>query len=169
MRRLEPDRAARLRAAELTYPEVGRTTGDLPPGYRITHRVVRLPTTVDFDRAARDLFAWRVQLRAGLQVTASDEIVVAGAVVELGIGPLTAPCRVVHVVDEPRRRGFAYGTLPGHPECGEEAFLLDHRDDGITFTILAFSRPATALARLAGPVGHWLQDVVTGRYVRALT
>jgi uncharacterized protein (UPF0548 family) len=35
-----------------------------------------------------------------------------------GIG-FKAPVRVVYVVDEPTRRGFAYGTLPGHPESGE--------------------------------------------------
>ena len=36
------------------------------------------------------------------------------------IGPLTAVavCRIVAVVDEPDRYGFAYGTLPGHTERG---------------------------------------------------
>lgn len=44
----------------------------------------------------------------------------------VGAGPLRlrAPCRVVYTVTESRRRGFAYGTLPGHPECGEEAFVI---------------------------------------------
>jgi hypothetical protein len=56
---------------------------------------------------------------------------------------MRAPCRVVYVIDEPRRRGFAYGTLPGHPESGEEAFVLEQRDDGtIASNIIAFSRPA---------------------------
>ena len=32
------------------------------------------------------------------------------------LGLLRAPCRVVYVIDEPDVRGFAYGTLPGHPE-----------------------------------------------------
>jgi uncharacterized protein (UPF0548 family) len=75
----------------------------------------------------------------------------------------------VYVIDEPRRRGFAYGTLPGHPECGEEAFLLERHDDGrVTFTIIAFSRPAHALAKLAGPLVRRIQDAITGRYLRAL-
>ncbi|HEV8560641.1 MAG TPA: DUF1990 family protein [Actinophytocola sp.] len=43
---------------------------------------------------------------------------------------MPAPGRVVHVVEEEHRRGFAYGTLPGHPECGEEAFLLERHADG---------------------------------------
>ncbi len=72
-------------------------------------------------------------------------------------------------MDEPRRRGFAYGTLPGHPESGEEAFIVEqHDDDSVTFTITAFSRPATWLARLGGPLGRAVQDRVTARYLRAL-
>ena len=39
------------------------------------------------------------------------------------MGFLQAPCRVVYVIDEPDIRGFAYGTLPGHPESGEERFV----------------------------------------------
>jgi uncharacterized protein (UPF0548 family) len=106
-------------------------------------------------------------------VAASDERVEPDSVVILGFGikPLAmrAPCRVVHVIDEPRRRGFAYGTLPGHPESGEEAFILEQRDDGtIAFTIIAFSRPASILAELAGPIGRIVQDAMTTRYLRAL-
>jgi uncharacterized protein (UPF0548 family) len=53
----------------------------------------------------------------------------------------------VYVVSETGRSGLAYGTLPRHPESGEEAFLLEQQDDGtVTFTVTAFSRPATALA-----------------------
>lgn len=68
----------------------------------------------------------------------------------------------------PARQGFAYGTLPGHPESGEEAFILDrHDDETTTFTVVAFSRPASVLAKLAGPVGSLVQDVMTTRYLRA--
>jgi uncharacterized protein (UPF0548 family) len=58
---------------------------------------------------------------------------------------------VTYVLDEPRHKGFAYGTLPGHPERGEEAFALELHDDGaVTFTITAFSRPASLLAKAGG-------------------
>ena len=43
-----------------------------------------------------------------------------GSEVIVHLGPVRAPCRVVYVVDEPDRRGFAYGTLPGHPEIDGE-------------------------------------------------
>lgn len=164
---LEPARAATLRAARLTYPEVGHTAGNLPRGYRVLDRTRRLPVA-DFETAAHDLLHWQVHRRTGFRVAASSRRVSPDAVVELSVGWLRIPCRVVYVVDEPRRRGFAYGTLPGHPETGEEAFLLERHDDGVTFRIVAFSRPASVLATLAGPVGRRVQDFVTGRYLRAL-
>lgn len=89
----------------------------------------------------------------------------------LGVGPvsLRIPCRVVYVVDEPDRRGFAYGTLPGHPEAGEERFVLRRRDDGsVELTIAAFSRPASMLAKVGGPLSRKIQDMMTQRYLRAL-
>jgi uncharacterized protein (UPF0548 family) len=119
------------------------------------------------------VLGWQVQLRAGVAVAASAPVVTPGAVVIVGLGAgpvrLSAPCRVVYLVEEPRRLGFAYGTLPGHPESGEEAFIVEqHADDSVTFTITAFSRPATTLARLAGPVGRLVQARVTARYLRTL-
>jgi uncharacterized protein (UPF0548 family) len=79
------------------------------------------------------------------------------------------PCRVLEVIDEPRRQGFAYGTLPGHPEAGEERFILEQLDDGhILFTITAYSRPASTLAKAAGPISRAAQSFMTQRYLRAL-
>jgi uncharacterized protein (UPF0548 family) len=168
---LAPDRLAELRARRLTYPEVGRTADEnLPAGYRSFTRTVRLPATTDFELAAERLLSWQVQLSAGLRVAASHARVEPDAVAVLGLGfgrlALPAPCRVVYVVDEPDRRGFAYGTLPGHPERGEEAFVLERRDGAMTFTVTAFSRPASILAKLGGPIERRVQDAVTGRYLR---
>lgn len=91
--------------------------------------------------------------------------------VRLGIGPaaVNAPCVVVYVVDQARRRGFAYGTLDGHPEQGEELFLVEHHDDdSVRLTIRAFSRPALWWSRAIGPAGRAVQRLVTARYLRAL-
>ena len=49
--------------------------------------------------------------------------------------PPKVPARVVYVIDEPLRKGFAYGTLPGHPETGEEAFIVEYRDDDSVWLI----------------------------------
>ena len=71
-------------------------------------------------------------------------------------------CRVVYVVDESgpiSKFGFAYGTLPGHVESGEERFLVewDRGGDGVWYDILAFSRPNRFSARLGYPVVRRLQ------------
>src|SRR5688572_8789516 len=142
-----------LRAARLTYSEVGRTEGTLPNGYHHLTRVALVGTgRARFDEAARRVLSWDMHRRAGLSVRTSHESVVEGcvAVLRLGWGVLgvDAPVRVIRVIDEPRRRGFAYGTLPGHPESGEESFVVELQDDGeVTFTITAFSRPSSVLAR----------------------
>jgi uncharacterized protein (UPF0548 family) len=94
------------------------------------------------------------------------------AVLLLGVGILSAriPIRVVYVIDEPTRRGFAYGTLPGHPESGEEAFIVELRDDdSVWLTIRAFSRPAAAWLWLGYPILRLLQAIFTSRYEHALT
>lgn len=164
----------RLAGAELTYPEIGATAGDLPAGYHHLTRCVPVGHGHQVFAGAGDAVCrWQVQLEAGLQVSASSPSAVAGAMVILGLGigslRLQAPCRVVYAVDEPRLRGFAYGTLPGHPESGEEAFaIVHHDDDTVSFVVTAFSRPATRLAKVAGPVGVLVQQRITARYLQAL-
>jgi len=164
----------RLSGLDLTYPEVGRTAAELPAGYGHVQKSVDLGAGDDrFGAASAALLAWQMQRRAGVRVEPATAGVAVGtdAVLLLGFGPLAirAPVRVVYVIDEPDRQGFAYGTLPGHPETGEEAFLLTRRaDQRVRFTITAFSRPVSALARLAGPLGILTQRWVTGRYLRAL-
>lgn len=91
------------------------------------------------------------------------------AALRIGLWPRDVPVRVVYVVDEPARRGFAYGTLPGHPESGEEAFVVERRpDDSVWLTVRAFSRPATAWLRLAAPALRLAQELYTARYLGAL-
>ena len=162
-------------AAELTYAEVGQTAGTLPDGYHHLRRSATIGTGAQaFADAADKVMRWQVQEGAGMKVEASSPVAAPGALVRttlrLGPVPFIAPCRVVYVVDEPRRRGFAYGTLPGHPERGEEAFIVTHEpDDSVTLTVIAFSRPATMLTKLGNPVARAVQAYVTRRYLRALT
>lgn len=104
--------------------------------------------------------SWQVQARAGLRVATSELRIVEGAVCVMTFGPapfaLTIPCRVVYTIAEADVCGFAYGTLPGHPESGEEAFVLRRAAGGaLDFTVSAFSRrrhcwPGSA-ARRPGP------------------
>jgi uncharacterized protein (UPF0548 family) len=169
---LDPVRAAELQAAGYTYREVGQSQYVLPAGYSTLTRSTVLKTG-DLDAAGAALFGWEVQLRSGIRVEASAIRVAPGAVVvmRVGLGRLSvlAPCRVVYVIEEPDRRGFGYGTLPGHPESGEESFLLERLGNGeVVFTITAFSRPASTLAKLSGPASRAVQRAMTARYLRAL-
>lgn len=78
------------------------------------------------------------------------------------------PTRVVYLVDEADRRGFAYGTLPGHPERGEELFLVERLPAGATqVSVWAVSAAGRWYTRLAGPFGRLLQRAATWRYVDA--
>jgi hypothetical protein len=43
-----------------------------------------------------------------------------------------------------------------------------HDDDSVSFRITAFSRPATRLARIAGPLGAVVQRQITAAYLRSL-
>jgi uncharacterized protein (UPF0548 family) len=159
---------------DLTYPEVGSTRAQPPHGYQHLQRTLVLGAGSErFEEAASTLLAWEMHRRAGVSVRASSPLVGEGAVAVLRLGwralGVEAPVRVVYVVDEDRRRGFAYGTLPGHPESGEESFVVEHLDDdSVRFTITAFSRPATLLAKLGGPVGRLVQSRVTNRYLHAV-
>jgi uncharacterized protein (UPF0548 family) len=164
-----------LTAAPLTYPEVGATRAEsMPRGYSHIHRDVSLGSGPElFERAVAALLGWRMHEEAGLAVRHAGGPPAPGIVVVLraGWGPLrlTVPCRVVYTVDEAGRRGFAYGTLPGHPERGEEAFTIALTATGdVRLRIRAFSRPASLVARAAGPVGRLIQQYVTGRYVSAI-
>ncbi len=157
----------------LSYSEVGATEGVLPAGYRHVRRSAVIGRGRDFfQRAGELVLDWEVQRRSGLTVRA-DGPVRAGLDAELIItlGPLRvrAPLRVVYLINEPRRIGFGYGTRVGHPECGEESFIVTLGDDDtVRIMITAFSRPATRLARLGGPVTLLVQHLFTERYLRAL-
>ena len=159
---------------DVTYPEVGATRhGPLPAGYGHVVRDVRLGEgRAVFDAAADGLAGWHMHRRAGFAVTAAAPAAPGVvAVLRAGWGPLrlTIPCRVVYTVAEEDLRGFAYGTLPGHPERGEEAFLVALTGAGeVRFRIRAFSRPASLLARCGGPLTRRVQHHVTDRYVTAL-
>src|SRR5262245_57485179 len=106
---------------------------------------------------------FRMHRATGVRVAATAESAAPGVevVVRLGVGPLriAAPCRIVWTVSDPSRIGFGYGTLPGHPERGEESFVV-HRDaDGqVWLTVTAFSRPGRWYTAAAGPVVPLLQS-----------
>ncbi len=160
-----------LATLQLTYQEVGATAGPLPDGYHhVRKSAVIGHGRPRFEQAAARVMRWGMLRGAGVRVDASSEVAAVGSEVLVGLGPLHAPCRVVYVVDDTDRRGFAYGTLPGHPESGEELFAVryDPATDEVNAEVVAFSRHATWWSRLGSPVTSLAQRVITTRYLTAL-
>lgn len=80
-----------------------------------------------------------------------------------------APVRVVSVIDEADRKGFAYGTLEGHPLSGEESFVVERTADGsVWLQIRQFSQPASAKWRFVAPLLRRQQRVMAEKYLTAL-
>jgi uncharacterized protein (UPF0548 family) len=164
-------RLSDLAALPLTYAEVGATAGPLPAGYHHVEKSAVIGQGRDrFEEAADKVMRWGMLRGAGLRVEATTEVAAVGSEVIVHLGPVRAPCRVVYVVDEPDRRGFAYGTLPGHPETGEELFSVryDPANEAVYAEVTAFSRHGTWWSRLAGPVTSLAQRVISKRYLRAV-
>jgi uncharacterized protein (UPF0548 family) len=151
-----------------SYAAVGATRGKLPPGYVIDHNRVRLGQGAGtFLRAQQALGQWKMFELGWVDLCWPTAPLAAGTTVgvlvyTLGVWLLN-PCRIVYVVDETvddiTRFGFAYGTLPGHWETGEERFLIEwnHTDDTVCYDLLAFSRPRHSLAWLGYPMARQLQ------------
>lgn len=157
----------------LTYAEVGATRDtELPKDYTYLHVRVPIGRHVVV-HAGEMLLTWRMHEGAGVRVRRTANRIATGTEVtcRVGVGPVgfDAPCRVVWTIEEERRIGFAYGTLTGHPESGEESFVVEEDDDGGTWLVVtAFTRPAAWYTRLAGPIGGVMQRALVRRYGRAL-
>ena len=163
------------RESEPTYQEVGASmTASLPVGF---HHVIAGKILGQgfgtFSKARLGLQTWQAHQFNGVRVFPANTSPTVGAtfVVTLGFGfaSIAAPCRIVAFIEEPKRYGFAYGTLPGHPEQGEEFFAVSLDDnESVRFDIRAFSRPSDTITRLAGPLGRQIQSIATKRYLRSM-
>ncbi|MER5349827.1 DUF1990 domain-containing protein [Kitasatospora sp. NPDC002551] len=165
------------RAAAPSYREVGATRGArLPEGYAHLRRRVHLGHGPDvLARAGRFVLGWGCQLGTGFAVypyapaEAGSTVLLRLALPGTRRPRLVIPCRVVWRVDEPDRIGFAYGTLPGHPERGEEAFVVSMDAAGeVWFEVSAFARLAAWYARLGRPVAVLCQYLAIERYLAAV-
>ncbi len=149
-----------------TYPAVGATAGTPPAGYDVDHLRIELGQGDAVFAAAREAVArWELFRLGWVEVFPADgpprEGQAVGVLARLvGLWWLNA-CRIVYLVDRQgpaRAFGFAYGTLPGHAETGEERFLVECDPvGGVWYDVLAFSRPRHLLARLGYPLARRLQ------------
>lgn len=163
----------RARADALTYAPAGISLNDAAtPGLIRRHWTTALAGSNAFERAVDALHAWRMHRAAGLRIAADGPIAVGTNVAfeaPLPIGSVVGTCRIVAVVDEPNRYGFAYGTLSVHPERGEEAFVVSKDDDGnARLDIDGVSRPVQPIARLVPPFADHLQERAVRRYLASM-
>ena len=163
----------RILAAEsqldFTYTGIGTTAGDtasllapqtsLPVGYVVDRTRVELGKGAQvFESAQVALRGWQQFSLGWLEAFPNDTAIRQGETVLVLARAFglwwTNAARIVYAIDEQsdaaHRFGFAYGTLPGHVESGEERFLIewDRATDIVWFDILAFSRPRHFLSRL---------------------
>lgn len=176
----------------VTYAAVGATqAADLlthpPQGFRAMQARTRIGHgDARWEWAGQQVMSWGIQRRSGFRVrpltTASTprteqvysseghEMLRAGDSAELIAMGITSPVRVIYIIDDEVRRGFAVGTLPGHPECGEESFVIDRTEDGsVWMTIRSFSHPSSRRWWMLYPVLRVMQSVMTRRYLRSLS
>ena len=150
-----------------SYPEVGASRTGTPPEYPINHYRGPLGAgSQTFARAGDALRHWRMYDLPWTHLCWPDTPVVEGSVVAVlahtfGLWSLNAS-RIIYVIEEVgtiHRFGFAFGTLPGHMEQGEERFTVewDRRDDSVWYELFAFARPKHPLARLGYPFTRWIQ------------
>lgn len=165
------DFLARQRREPFSYAEVGQSRSGTPVGYDLDHNRVRLGAgPAAFEAACAALRRWEMFPGPWTRIEPAGAPIAEGTVVAmtaqaLGVWWLNA-CRIVYVLDESepvRRFGFAYGTLTGHVERGEERFSVELLADGtVWYDVRAFSQPRYWPVRLGYPLARRLQR----RFVR---
>jgi uncharacterized protein (UPF0548 family) len=152
---------------DFTYSAVGATVGTPPTGYVVDHTRIKLGEgELVFNSAKAALHRWEQFQLGWVEAWPPDTPIQSGEVVavvgrSIGLWWLNS-CRIVYVVDDSgpiTKFGFAYGTLPGHVESGEEKFLIewDRVENSVCYDILAFSRPRHLLAKVGYPMVRRMQ------------
>jgi uncharacterized protein (UPF0548 family) len=159
--------------SKLTYADHGATLGSRPAGYRHDQWNADLGSYDEsaFDRLGAAIVDWQVQRAAGLTIYPADPVrpgLTFALSFRLSGVYVVAAGRVVYLTREPGRRGFAYGTLPQHPEEGEEAFHVVRDGSRMMLQITAFSRPRHPLARAGAPVTRLVQVRMNNAYLQSM-
>ena len=154
---------------QFSYPEIGATASEVPPGYNIDHNRVSLGVGTEvFEQAKTAIRDWKMFDLGWVELINSGTSIEIGQTVAIlvshyGFYSLNA-ARIVYTIDEPTRFGFAYGTLTEHGEIGEERFSVEYETDSgdVWYDIFAFSRPAALLAKIGYPISRSLQRAFAG-------
>lgn len=81
-----------------------------------------------------------------------------------------ADLRVIFMVEDARRVGFALGTVDGSVVSGEESFMIEWgANDEVWFTVRAFDAPATLLYKLIPALTRRRRKELFAGYLRAIS
>jgi len=157
------------RQLDFSYPEIGFTEKNQPvKGYDNDHQRVLLGQGREaWEAACLAIGTWKMFPGGWARIAPESTPVRQGETLAMvvrlfGLHWVNA-CRIVYTIAEERRYGLAYGTLPGHIECGEERFSVEWLEDGtVWYDLKAFSHPRLWLVKLGYPVARRLQR----RFVR---
>jgi uncharacterized protein (UPF0548 family) len=138
-----------------------------------SHRVLLGHGREVFQRGSQAIDAWQMFPSEMTRVVGCDKprerldvVVVYRSAIFLM--RLIMPARIVYTIDDAAddsacavgRYGFAYGTLPDHPERGEERFTIewDRSTDAVYYSLVAVSQPAHWIARAGYPYARLEQS-----------
>jgi uncharacterized protein (UPF0548 family) len=161
-----------------SYAEVGASKDSIPGNYPVNHHRVQIGSGADvFARAKTAVQSWTMYNLGWTRLYPPETPIAVGEVVAVIVNHQFCwslnPCRIVYVLEEERaieRFGFAFGTLPGHSETGEERFTVEWRPDDNTvwYELLAFARPQHILAKIGSPFVRIVQRKFAGDSGRAM-
>lgn len=155
-----------------------------------------------FPLAREAVLTWKLQESAGV-IARPVRRVHIGQIIHLRLNPIwPAPprrwrgrdlsipvgtCEVVDVIDTERAAGFAYRTLPGHLESGEQTFLVSIGPEGfigpegstgpegsagpeerLGVSITSDSVPENPLLKAFAPLSVAAQKMMAARYAEGL-
>ncbi len=160
---------ARQQPLDFSYSEIGFTEKTHPvKGYDNDHNRVLLGHGREtWEAACEAIRTWKMFPGGWAGIEPESTPIRQGETLAMvvrlfGLHWLNA-CRIVYTIGEERRFGFAYGTLPGHIECGEERFSVEWlEDDTVWYDLKAFSHPRLWLVKMGYPAARRLQR----RFVR---
>jgi uncharacterized protein (UPF0548 family) len=164
-------RLAGVEHATLSYHHVGSTLRHEPvPG--LSDRTYERTVDGTVAQAAAALARWTTHDGIGGRIhpAGAPQVIGTTLLVVAPFGPfeMAVPNRIVAVVRQPDRIGFAYGTLASHAEAGEELFLAETAGPGrVRLRLRVHARPASRLARLGTPIVALLTRAAAHRYLAA--
>lgn len=161
------DFLAEQRNLPFSYEEVGASKNLIPENYPVNHHRIQIGKgEYLFNRAKNAVQNWTMYNLEWTKIYPLNAPVAVGEVVVVVVNHYLCwsmnPCRIIYVLEDSgtiERFGFAFGTLPGHSETGEERFTVEWRrdDDTVWYELLAFARPQNILAKVGFPFVRLVQ------------